>query len=206
MAVDRDKAVKRAILLSGGMDSIALCCWQRPDLALTIDYGQASAPGEIRASVRVAEELKINHEVISVDCSDLGSGDLLNLPPDPLAPAVEWWPFRNQMLVTFAAMRAIARGMEGIMVGSVASDGFHRDGTEGFYRHLDNVVSYQEGKLRVTAPAIHFTSAQLIILSKIEPSLLAWAHSCHRSPFACGQCRGCAKHLAVLEELGYEAY
>ncbi len=31
---------KTAILLSGGMDSIALAYWKRPELAITINYGQ----------------------------------------------------------------------------------------------------------------------------------------------------------------------
>ena len=37
-----------ALLLSGGMDSIALAYWKRPDIALTIDYGQAAADAEER--------------------------------------------------------------------------------------------------------------------------------------------------------------
>ena len=33
----------RALLLSGGMDSIALAFWKRPEIAITIDYGQRAA-------------------------------------------------------------------------------------------------------------------------------------------------------------------
>jgi 7-cyano-7-deazaguanine synthase len=196
----------RAALLSGGMDSIALCYWQRPNVAVTVDYGQASALGEIRASTKVANILGIRHEIVSIDCSALGSGDLINQPPDPLAPAVEWWPYRNQMLVTFAAMRAIGLGVNELLIGSVANDAFHLDGTIGFYQRLDDLMVYQEGALRVRAPAIHLTSAQLIVQSQIDLSLLAWAHSCHKSSFACGQCRGCSKHRSVFEELGHAAY
>jgi 7-cyano-7-deazaguanine synthase len=38
------------LLLSGGMDSVALAYWLRPDVAFTIDYGQLSAEGELRSA------------------------------------------------------------------------------------------------------------------------------------------------------------
>ncbi len=66
----------KAILLSGGMDSIALAYWLRPAFAFTMDYGQAAAAAEIDASVQIAHDLGIDHEVIRVDCSSLGSGDM----------------------------------------------------------------------------------------------------------------------------------
>ena len=37
------------MLLSGGMDSIAVAYWRRPSLAITIDYGQVPAAGELRS-------------------------------------------------------------------------------------------------------------------------------------------------------------
>lgn len=198
--------MKRAILLSGGIDSIALTNWKRPELAFTIDYGQSSAAGEIRAATKAAEVLGIIHEVISIDCSALGSGDLLNRPASSIAPASEWWPFRNQMLVTFAAMRGSALGVVEIMVGSVAGDAFHSDGTAEFYRQLDTVVSLQEGQIRVTAPALEMSSYDLIVKSNTPLSLLSWAHSCHRAEFACGQCRGCNKHREVMTQLAHDTY
>lgn len=46
---------KTAILLSGGMDSIALAYWKRPEIAITIDYGQKPAAAEVVASKRGRE-------------------------------------------------------------------------------------------------------------------------------------------------------
>jgi 7-cyano-7-deazaguanine synthase len=198
--------VKRAVLLSGGIDSIALANWKRPEIAFTINYGQSSAGGEIRAATKVAQILGMTHEIISVDCSALGSGDLLNKPATSIAPAPEWWPFRNQMLVTFAAMRGCVLDVREIMVGSVAGDGFHSDGTAEFYRRLDAVVNLQEGGVRVSAPALEMTSYDLIVKSNTSLSLLSWAHSCHRADFACGQCRGCNKHREVMAKLAYDPY
>lgn len=198
--------MKRAILLSGGIDSIALANWKMPELALTIDYGQSSAAGEIRAASKVAQLLGIAHEVLSIDCSTLGSGDLVNQPSNSIAPAPEWWPFRNQMLVTFAAMRGCALAVDEIMVGSVAGDAFHADGTANFYKHMDAVLSLQEGNIRLTAPALGMSSCELIMASEITVSLLSWAHSCHRAEFACGQCRGCNKHREIMTQLMHDTY
>src|SRR4051812_5109212 len=96
-------ALKRLLLLSGGMDSIALAWAIRPDLSLTIDYGQLAAPGEIRAAKAVCAELGLGHKVLKIDCSGIGSGDMAGARPSEVAPVSEWWPFRNQLLVTMGA-------------------------------------------------------------------------------------------------------
>ena len=195
--------MKSALLLSGGMDSLAIAWWKRPELAITIDYGQKAAAAEKVASAQVCSELGIAHEVITVDCSSLGSGDMAHSAPNVLATTSDWWPYRNQLLVTLASMRAISRGVGSLMVGTVKSDGeSHLDGTSRFLEMMDQLMSYQEGNLRIIAPAIHLTTGDLIRLAQVPPELLAWSHSCHKANIACGTCRGCNKYLAVYEELG----
>lgn len=196
----------RAVLLSGGMDSIALAHWKRPEVAITIDYGQKAAVTELAAAAEVARGLAMRHETIRVDCSSLGSGDMAGGPPLAAAPVTEWWPFRNQMLLTLAGMRAVAIGIVELMVGSVASDGSHADGRDEFYAAADRLMSLQEGGIRVTAPAIGMTTADLIRTSGVSRETLGWAHSCHTGPLACGNCRGCHKHFQVTEELYGDAY
>lgn len=190
-------AVTTGILLSGGMDSIALAFWRRPEVAFTIDYGQVSADGELRAAAEVATELGMRHEIIRVDCRLLGSGDLAGVAPSALAPVSEWWPFRNQLLVTLASMRAIALGVDRLLVGSVASDVAHSDGRPEFFARLDAVTALQEGGIRVETPAIGLSTVDLIRRSGVPRAILCWAHSCHTAPVACGRCRGCNKHREV---------
>jgi 7-cyano-7-deazaguanine synthase len=198
--------VSTGILLSGGMDSTALAWWLRPPVAFTIDYGQVCAAGEIRAAAAVADAIGANHEVIRVDCGALGSGDLAGSPALEIAPIPEWWPFRNQLLVTLAAMRALSLGVDTLLVGSVATDSQHRDGTPEFFNTLDVLLRNQEGGIRVHAPALQLTSAELVLQSGIPRSVLAWAHSCHTNSLACGECRGCTKHFFVTRELWGEGY
>lgn len=198
--------MKQAILLSGGIDSTALAYLYRPKIAYTIDYGQLPAKGEVRAAKRIAKELEIIHYVISVDCSAFGSGDLAGLEALPIAPIPEWWPYRNQLLVTLASMACVSASVSELLLGSVKTDGIHADGTIDFYNKLDDLVSYQEGNLRIRVPAINMTSTELVKKSGIPFSLLGWAISCHKAEFACGHCRGCFKHMMVLKELGHERF
>jgi 7-cyano-7-deazaguanine synthase len=196
--------VSIGLLLSGGQDSIALAWWKRPSVAFTIDYGQASAEGEIRASQAVAEVLGIELECIRVDCRQLGSGELAGQPALPIAPMPEWWPYRNQLIVTIASMRALKHGIQRLLLGTVITDAAHRDGTPTFVDNLDALLACQEGALRVEAPAIALSTIELIRRSGVPMEVLGYAHSCHRGSFACGACRGCMKYSAVVQALGNE--
>jgi 7-cyano-7-deazaguanine synthase len=191
----------KAILLSGGIDSIALSYWKKPEIAITINYGQIPAQSEFAASESVCKILDIRHIQIQVDCSELGSGDLSNSRALTIAPSTEWWPYRNQMLVTLASMKAVALGVDELMVGSVISDGFHKDGTNEFYNLINLLMIYQEGNLSVTAPATSMTSVELVLKSGIPPEILLYAHSCHRNNIPCGHCRGCYKYIEVIKKL-----
>ena len=191
----------RAVLLSGGVDSIALTFWRRPEYAITIDYGQRAAGTELPVAAEVARSLGVRHEILRVDCSTLGSGDMAGNAASAHAPVPEWWPFRNQLLLTLAGMRAVAIGVDELMVGSVVSDGSHADGRPGFYAAMDAVMAMQEGAVRVSAPALAMTTVELVRASGAPRDLIAWAHSCHTGPLACGACRGCVKHYEVMKEL-----
>lgn len=192
---------KTAILLSGGMDSISLAFWKRPSYAITIDYGQAAAETEIRTSSIIAKELQMEHHVIRVDCSNLGSGDLINQEKIDISPSPEWWPYRNQLLITLACMKAVSIGVLEVMIASVKSDEFHKDGTEKFYNHIADLVRYQEGEIKVSCPCINLTTIELIQLSKIPSEILFWAHSCHKSNIPCCNCRGCNKYAETVYKL-----
>ncbi len=196
--------MKSALLLSGGMDSLALAWWKRPDVAITLNYGQLAAEAEISASRSICKHLSIEHHVIEIDCRALGSGDMAGAGADALAPASDWWPYRNQLLVTLAAMKAVSLGVKTLWLGTVSSDGTHRDGTPAFVEAINSLMALQEGEMIVEAPAIGFTTTQLIRETRVPSQLLAWAHSCHKSNVPCGACRGCNKYFEVLHEVGHD--
>ncbi|MDN3218888.1 7-cyano-7-deazaguanine synthase [Pseudomonas nunensis] len=193
-----------ALLLSGGMDSLSLAWWKRPDLAFTLNYGQLAANAEIAASKAICERLGIEHYVLEIDCRSLGSGDMAGTTADGLAPASDWWPYRNQMLITLAAMKAISYDVTHLWLGTVKSDGSHRDGTPEFVDAISQLMSLQEGGMLIEAPAIKLSTQELVRASGIPSGYLAWAHSCHKADVPCGNCRGCNKYFEVFEEVGYD--
>ncbi|WP_018266052.1 7-cyano-7-deazaguanine synthase [Methylosinus sp. LW4] len=194
------------LLLSGGMDSISIAWWKRPDVCIFVDYGQKPAAAEEAAGRSVCEAIGIRHEVVRVDCSSLGSGDMAGLPPISLAPVPEWWPFRNQLILTLAGMAAVRLGVTDLMIGALATDGQHADGRPEFIERISGLMGMQEGGLTVSAPAISMTADELVRTSCVPREVLGWAHSCHIGNFACGGCRGCVKHYRTWKALGWEPH
>lgn len=184
-----------AILLSGGIDSTALAYWKKPAFGIHISYGQLAAMSELIASREIAKSIGMELIEINVDCSSLGSGDLTRQPNLNIAPVSEWWPYRNQLLITLASMKAVALGNKHLMIGSVRTDNRHLDGTQQFIKLINKLVIYQEGKLKIIAPAINLSSSELVVKSGVPKSILGWTHSCHTSDIPCGQCNGCSKHI-----------
>lgn len=193
------------ILLSGGLDSLALTYWKRPEIAFTVNYGQKAAEAEMRASKKICSDLNISHEIITVNMSEIGSGDLLSQEDCKVAPKSDWWPYRNQLLLTTVCGYILSRDIpvNKILFGTVNSDSYHKDGTKGFFAAFNELLAVQEGDIQIITPAIELTTADLIRKSKIALEKISWAHSCHKSNFACGQCRGCFKHQNTMDELGW---
>src|SRR3990167_8229199 len=192
----------RLLLLSGGIDSIALAAWYRPELCLTVRYGQSAADAEVQSSGRICQELGLRHEVIDAALPSLGSGCMAGEAASPHSQHEEFWPFRNQYLITLAGMVAIKSGLSEILIGTVAKDRRHADGSPEFLRAIHEVIKLQEGAIQVRAPAAELTSEQLVQHSGISMAVLGWAHSCHTSVLACGSCPGCVKHSQVMTSLG----
>lgn len=191
------------LLLSGGLDSTALAALFRPALCLAVDYGQRSASGELRAAAAICQALSLTLKTLTLDLGGLGGGLLKNEDAIPGAPSPEWWPYRNQILVTAAASVALQAGLPRVLAGTVAGDGArHIDGRPDFYQALDRLISMQEGGIRVHAPAVGEISADLVRRSGLSEDVLGWTISCHRASFPCGDCPGCWKRSQVLSDLG----
>ena len=190
------------LLLSGGLDSAALACWSRPERILFIDYGQPSAPAERRAAQRVSADLSLPWAELSVDCRSIGPDSIKVQGPGQLRVPLGWWPYRNQLIVTFAGAWALAMGCDEVILGTVATDQtLYRDGTPWFIATVDALMQGQEGVLRVCAPAIDWTTEELVTRSGISRRTLAATYSCQSGPLPCGDCGGCLKRQEVIDNL-----
>lgn len=171
-------------------------------MCLTIDYGQKAATAEIVASEQICKALQLPHAVLTAQIATVSAGDMSDQVPSQHSLHSEFWPFRNQYLVTLAAMYSIKCDCSRVLIGTVASDCRHKDGTQHFVEGMDRLLRVQEGGIGFAAPAILMTSVELVRKSSIGSSVLAWAHSCHVGKLACGRCRGCIKHSEVMQSLG----
>lgn len=196
----------KALLLSGGMDSTCIAWWKRPDVAIFVDYGQLPAVAEEEAGRAVCDAIGLRFEVVRADCSALGSGDMSKFPALESAPVREWWPFRNQLILTLAGTAGLRLGVNHLLLGALRTDGEHVDGRSDFVTAISNLMSMQEGGLTVSAPAIGMSAVELVKESGVPKSVLGWGHSCHTGNLACGQCRGCLKHYETWKALGWEAH
>jgi 7-cyano-7-deazaguanine synthase len=191
----------KLLLFSGGIDSTALAWSERPDQLLFVDYGQCSAEGESRAAFGIAKALDLPISIREVSFKSMGSGSLAG-GHNPSAVAPEFWPFRNQMLITIAVMAYAASEPLEVLIGTVASDVIHPDGRQAFLAAASDLVGLQ-GQYSVRAPASDIDSSALLKRSMLPSEILGWTFSCHTGEWACGQCRGCRKHDEVVRE--YEA-
>jgi 7-cyano-7-deazaguanine synthase len=190
--------VSSVLLLSGGVDSAAVALLERPSVGLFVDYGQAAARAERRAAKQIQVAAAIEWAELAIDCTPIAPERYVGGSLD----MSRWWPYRNQLIVTFGAAWAILEGADEILIGTVATDGEqHRDGTPWFVASLDDLLSGQEGGIRLRAPAIELTTEQLCRNAGTSRTYLAATYSCHIGSYPCGECGGCLKRADVLRGL-----
>ncbi|WP_189410894.1 7-cyano-7-deazaguanine synthase [Neogemmobacter tilapiae] len=194
----------KVLLFSGGVESTALAWSYRPDRLAFVDYGQIPAAGERRSAVFLADRLGLPLDQIAADISALGAGDMVARAAASHSKVAEAWPFRNQFLITLAAMRYAGNDLEEIMIGTVATDAVHADGTPTFLSRIQDLLQCELPSLQVTAPAIAIDTLTLVKQSSVPRDLLGWTFSCHRATVACGNCRGCNKTIQLFSELPNE--
>lgn len=191
---------KLALLLSGGIESTCLAWRLRPDVAITIDYGQVSSLGEIQASKSVCEYLELEHRVISAKTNFVRSGLLAGAGGGSVFnnEHPEFWPYRNQFIITCALMALFSEPISKLAIGAVANDSKFSDGTPGFIEAINALVSLQKREIQVIAPALSFTSSELLASSKLPKQLVGLTFSCHSANIPCGVCPGCMKNRSLL--------
>ena len=216
---------KAVLLLSGGLDSTTLLAVARRDgfdvHAMTFRYGQRHA-SEIDAARRIATRFAVrDHVVADIDLRTFGgsalTSDDIDVPRDrdvrEGGVPVTYVPARNTIFLAFALAWAEVLGAADIFIGVNALDysGYpdcRPEYIEAFER-MANLATRAgtEGSLllRVRAPLINLTKAQIIQLGTSLGVNYAITQSCYdpdSTGAACGHCDSCQLRLKGFAEAG----
>jgi 7-cyano-7-deazaguanine synthase len=216
---------KAVLLLSGGLDSTTLLAVARRDgfdvHAMTFRYGQRHA-NEIEAARRVAGRFAVqDHVVADIDLRTFGgsalTSDSIDVPRDrdvgERGVPVTYVPARNTIFLAFALAWAEVLGAADIFIGVNALDysGYpdcRPEYIEAFERMANLATrAATQGSLllRIRAPLINLTKAQIIQLGTSLGVDYAVTQSCYdpdASGAACGHCDACQLRLKGFAEAG----
>ncbi len=214
---------RAVILLSGGLDSTtALAVARGKDFecyALTVKYGQLHGV-ERDAAASVAGRLGAKeHRVVEVDLAPLAASALtrpdIAIPKDrPLdkigAPGdvpSTYVPARNTVLLSLALAWAETLGAKDIFLGvNVLDASGYPDCRPEFVKAFEALaqVATRGGGIRINAPLISLTKAQIIQLGMSLGVDYAITHSCYDpvEDRACGRCDACALRRKGFSEAG----
>ena len=201
-------------LLSGGMDSATAAAEARAQgflvHALTFRYGQRHAP-EIDAAGRVARALQLaEHRIVDLDLRWIGGSALTSdvpVPKDRSGPAcmseipATYVPARNTIFLSLALGWAEVLGSRDLFVGVNALDySGYPDCRPEFLEAFERVARLgtragAEGEaLRIHAPLVHMTKAEIVRRAAELGVDLGLTHSCYDPAgdgAACGRCDAC---------------
>lgn len=218
-------ANRAVVLLSGGLDSATALAIAKAEgfetFALSFQYGQRHAH-ELACAERVARELgATKHITVPIDLRQFGGSALtadIAVPKGRDAAAmgegipITYVPARNTVFLSFALAWAEVLGAQDVFLGVNALDySGYPDCRPEFieaYERMANLATKAgvEGKrLRIHAPLIHLTKAQIIERGLSLGVDYGWTSSCYDpapSGAACGQCDSCQLRLKGFRELG----
>lgn len=214
------------ILISGGLDSATAMAeaasrtWRCA--CLTIDYGQRNR-AEIDAAIALAASAQaFDHRIVRVDLRAIGGSALTDDIPVPhrgefstdTGIPVTYVPARNALFLSLAAGYAEVVGASILVVGVNAVDfSGYPDCRPDFIQAMQRAlnlgtrvgVESSAGGLRIHAPLLHLSKAEIIRLGTRLGVDYALTRSCYDPPedhLACGLCDACVLRKRGFAEAG----
>lgn len=201
---------RAVVLLSGGLDSATTLAVARRAghvcHALSVHYGQRHA-AELQAAQAVARQLgAVEHRVVSIDMGQFGGSALTDpaiaVPEQPSAGVpVTYVPARNTVMLALALAWAEVLEAAAIYIGVNAIDySGYPDCRPEFIAAFQNLAdlatrrALQGERVRIEAPLIHLSKAQIIRLGTelgVDYALTVSCYQADEQGRACGRCDAC---------------
>jgi 7-cyano-7-deazaguanine synthase len=216
------------VLLSGGLDSATVAAFAQSEgfhvHALSFSYGQRHCY-ELEAAQRVARSLKIaDHRMAAIDLRVFGGSALtddIDVPKGRGAAEMEdgipvtYEPARNTIFLSFALAWAEVLGASDIFIGVNALDySGYPDCRPEFIQAYEQMADLAtkagvEGrqKLKIHAPLMHLTKAQIIRKGMelgVDYSLTSSCYDPGAKGEPCGQCDSCFLRRKGFQENGID--
>lgn len=218
-----DKAV---VLVSGGLDSAVTLAIARAEgfspYAMSFSYGQRHAV-ELQAAKRVAETLgAARHLILNIDLGKIGGSALTEGLPVPKDRQIQgtcqeipitYVPARNTIFLAFALGWAEVLGAETLFIGANAVDfSGYPDCRPEYIQAFEKMANLatkaaveKKVHIRIQAPLIHMSKAQIIQKGKALGVDFSITHSCYdpgADGLACGRCDSCLLRRRGFHEAG----
>lgn len=216
---------KAVCLLSGGMDSAVAAAVAKQEgfliYALSFDYGQRHKH-ELTAAGKIADFLNVKkHLVLKVPLDGIGGSALtaqIKVPkkrkPNEISHGipVTYVPARNTIFLSLALAYAEVTGATNIFFGANALDySGYPDCRPAYVHAFENMARLAtkagaEGKkIKIHAPLIKLTKAQIIKLGLKLGMDFSLTHSCYdpqKNGKLCGECDSCLLRAKGFKEAG----
>lgn len=201
---------RAVVLLSGGLDSATTLAVARRAghacHALSVHYGQRHA-AELQAAAAVARQLgAVEHRVVGIDMGPFGGSALTDasiaVPEQPSTGVpVTYVPARNTVMLALALAWAEVLEAAAIYIGVNAIDySGYPDCRPEFIAAFQNLAdlatrrALQGERVRIEAPLIHLSKAQIIRLGTelgVDYALTVSCYQADEQGRACGRCDAC---------------
>lgn len=216
---------KAVVLLSGGLDSATVLAIARTEgfapYALSFAYGQRHS-AELEAAKRIAQVGAREHRIVNLDLGAFGGSALTDASiavPKARSEAeiaqgipVTYVPARNTVFLSFAMAWAEVLGARDIFIGVNALDySGYPDCRPAFIEafekmaNLGTAYALEGTRIRIHAPLIHLTKAQIIkrgVQLGVDYALTLSCYDPDAQGRACGACDSCQLRRKGFAEAG----
>lgn len=212
--------VKAVVLLSGGLDSTTVLAKTLADgyeaTALSFRYGQRHSR-ELDSAKAVAAHYGVKHIVVDIDLSSFRSALTakdIPVPEDREGIGTDipqtYVPARNIIMLSVAAGLCESVDADRICIGANVIDySGYPDCRPAFFQAFEAMLAVgtkagaDGNPLRIEAPILHMSKAEIVTLGKKFGAPLELTWSCYEGgEKACGRCDSCRLRLKGFEDAG----